>query len=421
MDSRKLAEEILDRLFNSEEVLAEQNKPEEEEDQEDQEEEYDAQEEEGEEDEDEDEYEGEEDEDEDEDEDYEDEGEEEEPEPKAEPKAEPKGNSMTSASSTLQMKSSFNQSTPSMKSGFEGAAIVADAHGGTAKDALGKGDVLGTAVAPQQQPVPQLASPGGYVGGAAMQEELQKDVRMMFEGQEDLSEEFVQKATSLYEAAVVGKIKKISKALHEQYEKVFEEKIVTITEALVGQIDHYMEYVVEEWMKENELAVENGVRTEIAENFIENLKTLFEQSYIEVPQSKTDIFDELTEAIENLENRINEEMDTNSALVRENKALKANAIFVEETAHLSDNSVEKIAEIAENIRFESVNDYRSKIHSLVENYQKSNKTSSTPKKTREERLFESAVLDVEEPIEEEVQLPSTIRNYYEAIERTLKG
>jgi len=255
-----------------------------------------------------------------------------------------------------------------------------------------------------------------------MQEELQKDVRMMFEGQEDLSEEFVEKATSLYEAAVVGKIKKISKALHEQYEKVFEEKIVTITEALVGQIDHYMDYVVEEWMKENELAVENGVRTEIAENFIENLKTLFEQSYIEVPQSKTDIFDELTEAIENLENRINEEMDTNSALVRENKALKANAIFVEETAHLSDNSVEKIAEIAENIRFESVNDYRSKIHSLVENYQKSNKTSSAPKKTKEEKLFESAVLDVEEPIEEEeVQLPSTIKNYYEAIERTLKG
>lgn len=414
MDSRKLAEEILDRLFNSEEVLAEQNKPEEEEQEE---EDYDAQE---------------------EGEDYEDEGEEEEGEEEeyddedededADYEVENEGNEsseqggMTSAASTLQTKPSFAGGMTNSASGVEGTGVVMDAHGGTAKDTLGKGDILGTK---DLSGIPQqtigLAAPGGFAGGAAMQEELQKDVRMMFEGQEDLSEEFVEKATSLYEAAVLGKIKKISKAIHEQYEKVFEEKIVSVTEALVGQLDHYMDYVVEEWMKENELAVENGVRTEIAENFIQNLKTLFEQSYIEVPQEKADIFDELTEAIENLENRINEEMDTNSALVRENKALKANAIFVEETAHLSDNSVEKIAEIAENIRFESVNDYRSKIHSLVENYQKSNKTSSAPKKTKEERLFESAVLDVEEPIEEEVQLPSTIRNYYEAIERTLKG
>ena len=413
MDSRKLAEEILDRLFNSEEVLAEQNKPEEE-DQEDQEEEYDAQEEEGEEDEDEGE---EEEEEEDEDADYEND------ENMSQPEAQPEAG-MTSAASTLQTKPSFAGSTPSASSGTEGTGVAMDAHGGTVKDALGKGDVLMTK---DLSGIPQqtigLASPGGFVGGAGMQEELQKDVRMMFEGQEDLSEEFVEKATSLYEAAVVGKIKKISSALHEEFEKVFEEKIVHITEALVRQIDHYMDYVVEEWMKENELAVENGVRTEIAENFIENLKTLFEQSYIEVPQEKTDIFDELTEAIENLENRINEEMDTNSALIRENKSLKANAIFAEETAHLSDNSVEKIAEIAENIRFESVDDYRGKIHSLVENYQKSNKTPSLSKKTKEEKLFESAVLDAEEPVEEEeeVQLPSTIKNYYETIERTLKG
>ena len=407
MDSRKLAEEILDRLFSSEEVLEEQNKPEEEEKEE---EDYSAQEDEDEDYEDEDEDEGEEEEDEGEDD-----------ENMSQPEAQPEAG-MTSAASTLQTKPSFAGSTPSASSGTEGTGVAMDAHGGTVKDALGKGDVLMTKdLSGISQQTIGLASPGGFVGGAGMQEELQKDVRMMFEGQEDLSEEFVEKATSLYEAAVVGKIKKISSALHEEFEKVFEEKIVHITEALVQQIDHYMDYVVEEWMKENELAVENGVRTEIAENFIENLKTLFEQSYIEVPQEKADIFDELTEAIENLENRINEEMDTNSALIRENKSLKANAIFAEETAHLSDNSVEKIAEIAENIRFESVDDYRGKIHSLVENYQKSNKTPSVLKKTKEEKLFESAVLDAEEPVEEEVELPSTIKNYYEAIERTLKG
>lgn len=409
MDSRKLAEEILDRLFYSQEVLNEEPENEEEDDDQiDDEPEYEEDEDEGEEDE------GDEEDDEEE---YEDDEEGSQEPSKQAPAQQPMGNGAAS----LSMKPSFASASPTTSGGFDGAGVEADAHGGTAKDALGKGFILQTKEAPQQQPAPELAVPGGFVGNAAMQEELQKDVRMMFEGQEDLSEEFVEKATSLYEAAVIGKIKKITASLHEQYEKVFEEKLVTITESLVGQLDHYMEYVIEEWMKENELAVENGVRTEIAENFIENLKTLFEQSYIEVPQSKTDIFDELSEAIDNLENRINEEMNTNAALIRENKALKANAIFNEETAHLSDNSVEKIAEIAENIKFESVSDYQNKIHTLVENYQKSNKPTSVARKTKEQTLFESAILDAEEPVEEEVELPSTIRHYYNAIERTLKG
>jgi len=416
MDSRKLAEEILDRLFLNSQVLGEEKDEEMEEEEEEDEMEDDA--EEG----DEDEEEGEEE----EDEDYGDEDEgEEEPEqaaPQAKPAAQaPAEKPMGNGAASLSMKPSFASSAPapSMSSGgMEGAAIVADAHGGTAKDALGKGDVLGTKVAPAQQPAPQLAAPGGFVG--AMKEELSRDVRAMFEGAEDLSEEFVDKAVSLYEAAVISKVNRISEEINRQLTEQFETKLVEVADLLVNQIDHYMDYVVEEWMKENELAVENGIRTEIAENFISNLKTLFQESYIEVPAEKTDVFDELSEAIERLEGRINEEMDTNTSLIREIKSLKAEKIFAEETAKLSTLSAENVRSIAENVAFETEEDYRGKIRTLVEGYNRQDAKSFTPrKKSQEEVLFESAVLDAEEPAEEEVELPAHIRAYYEAIERTL--
>jgi len=416
MDSRKLAEEILDRLFLNSQVLGEEKDEEMEEEEEEDEMEDDA--EEG----DEDEEEGEEE----EDEDYGDEDEgEEEPEqaaPQAKPAAQaPAEKPMGNGAASLSMKPSFASSAPapSMSSGgMEGAAIVADAHGGTAKDALGKGDVLGTKVAPAQQPAPQLAAPGGFVG--AMKEELSRDVRAMFEGAEDLSEEFVDKAVSLYEAAVISKVNRISEEINRQLTEQFETKLVEVADLLVNQIDHYMDYVVEEWLKENELAVENGIRTEIAENFISNLKTLFQESYIEVPAEKTDVFDELSEAIERLEGRINEEMDTNTSLIREIKSLKAEKIFAEETAKLSTLSAENVRSIAENVAFETEQDYRGKIRTLVEGYNRQDAKSFTPrKKSQEEVLFESAVLDAEEPAEEEVELPAHIRAYYEAIERTL--
>lgn len=423
MDSRKLAEEILDRLFLNSQVLGEEKDENEEEEEDEQEEMEDDDAEEG------DDEEGEEDEDYgDDEEDYgDDEEDSEEPEqqaPAAKPATQaPAQQPMGNGAASLSMKPSFAaaSSAPAMSSGgMEGAAIVADAHGGTTKDALGKGDILQTKQAPAQQPAPELAAPGGFVG--AMKEELSRDVRAMFEGAEDLSEEFVDKAVSLYEAAVISKVNRISEEINRQLTEQFENQLVEVADLLINQINHYMDYVVEEWMKENELAVENGIRTEIAENFIANLKNLFQESYIEVPAEKTDVFDELSEAIERLETRINEEMDTNTALIHEIKSLKAEKIFAEETARLTALSAENVRSIAENLAFESEQDYRSKIRTLVEGYNKQEEKPATPrKKSREEVLFESAVLDAEEPVEEqeEVRLPSEIRAYYDAIERTL--
>lgn len=434
MNSRHLAEEILDRLFNTQNAaLHEQNKPEEEDEDYDDEEEGD--EEEGDEDEDygDDEEEG--DEEGDEDEDYGDEDEaDEEPTQKA-PSPQPMAGNMNNASQA-------NQASVAMKpvsfsaagAAAMGREVVRDSHGGGVMDAIGKGDMLGTLEGPGQQPQPQMqqswAAPipqGAPMTGAfgVQREQLEKDVRAIFADQEDLNEEFISKAIDIYEASVNAKIKKIAHALNEEIQNEFNQKLTVVTEALVGQLDHYLDYVVEEWMKENELAVENGIRTEIAENFIENLKKLFLESYIEVPQEKVDIFDELTGAIDRLESRINEEMDTNTQLMKEIKNLKANQIFMEETASLDDLGAEKVREIAENISFESESDFRGKVRTLVEGYSRPAKQENfvPRKKTKDEMLFESAILEEDQPQDEETPkyFAPEIKLYSDIINRTLQS
>jgi hypothetical protein len=432
MNSRHLAEDILDRLFNTQNAaLHEQNKPEDEDEDEGDEEEYDDAEE-G----DEEEYDDDEEGDDDEDEDYEDEGEADEAPAQKTPSTQPMGGDMNNASqmnqATLAMKpTNFSPAgSPSM-----GREVVRDAHGGGVMDATGKGDMLGTLDGPGQQPQPQMqqswaapiAQGAPMIAGFGVQrEQLEKDVRAIFADQEDLNEEFISKAIDIYEASVNSKIKKIAHSLNEEIQKQFDEKLTIVTEALVGQLDHYLDYVVEEWMKENELAVESGIRTEIAENFIENLKKLFTESYIEVPQEKVDIFDELTSAIDRLEGRINEEMDTNTQLMKEIKNLKANQIFMEETAILDDLGAEKVREIAENISYEGESDFRGKIRTLVEGYNRPAKPENyvPRKKTKDEMLFENAILEEDQPQDQEEEpkyFAPEIKMYSDIINRTLQS
>jgi hypothetical protein len=433
MNSRHLAEEILDRLFNTQNAaLHEQSKPEDEDEDDDEEEEGDD-EDYGDEDEEEGEEEGE---DEGDDEDYGDEDEADEAPAQKAQSTQPMSGNMNNASqmnqASLAMKPvNFSAAgAPSM-----GREVVRDAHGGGVMDAIGKGDVLGTLDGPGQQPQPQMqqswAAPipqGAPMTGAfgVQREQLEKDVRAIFSDQEDLNEEFISKAIDIYEASVNAKIKKIAHSLNEELQNEFNQKLTVVTEALVGQLDHYLDYVVEEWMKENELAVESGIRTEIAENFIENLKKLFLESYIEVPQEKVDIFDELTNAIDRLEGRINEEMDTNTKLMKEIKNLKANQIFMEETSVLDDLGAEKVREIAENISFEGEKDFRGKIRTLVEGYSRPTKQENfvPRKKTKDEMLFENAILEEDQPQDQEEEpkyFAPEIKMYSDIINRTLQS
>ena len=311
--------------------------------------------------------------------------------------------------------------------------IESDANGGTSHDANGKGFQLGTkqyvGAAPGQiaatfQMKPSAASPQLPVFGPVMtQEELQKDVRVMFGGSEELSEEFVSTAASLYEAAVVTKVQQIAGALRNELAEQFEQKIVSVKETLEEQLDAYLTYVVEEWVTENKLSVENGLRTEITENFLRGLKNLFTESYIEVPQNKTNAFDELSEAVGHLESRLNEEIQTNAELVGKIKNLKAQQIFQEQTANLTSMEIEQIRPLAENVAFDTETKFAQKINVLVEGFINNKKPSKVLTESNNKKiqpLFERVILE-EETVEDTVELSGAMNIYSKAIERSVQN
>lgn len=264
-----------------------------------------------------------------------------------------------------------------------GAGLVHDAMGHGVQDAHGGQEVLQTMQYVANPAINQASvamKPSFATGGASKmsEEQVRQDIQAIF-GSSDLSEEFISKAGSLYEAAVLAKANEVIHEIHEQYEAAFEQEVDDVKQELTEKVDSYLNYVVDEWMKENKLAIENGIRTEIAESFIGKLKDLFVESYIEVPQTKANLFDEMAEAIETLETRVNEEVKRNVTLVNENKAMKAVGIFMEQTKHLTDVQSDKVAKLAENIEFESEDDFADKIRTIVENVSKASTISESRK------------------------------------------
>jgi hypothetical protein len=292
-----------------------------------------------------------------------------------------------------------NQGSVAMKpasfGGGSSGGLVKDAHGGSTKDAHGGEDTLQT-MQYQDFSAQNRASIGmkpsfATSGVSSMSEEkVREDITSIF-GSEELSEEFMNKAGSIYEAAVMAKANEVVQEIHEQYENAFNEEVDNIKTQLSEQVDSYLNYVVEEWMEDNKLAIESGIRTEIAENFIAQLKDLFLESYIEVPQNKTNLFDEMTDAIGELENRVNQELEKNVDLVNENKALRAVTIFNEATKNLTDGEVDRISRLAENIEFITEDDFSGKVKTLVENITKKPAIKETSKKDNSKYLVETVI------------------------------
>jgi hypothetical protein len=395
MDPKKIAEEIMQSLFASNEELYEADQNEEEEGEEEEGEEEEA--EEG--------------------------SDHEEQEPAGHEEAETKGsvvkNTAGSAAASVSMKPTGNMSAASSMGGGE---VVRDAHGGSTHDVYGKGDIM----------IQPVAQPGMSQNAAATLQmkpswagvqmptfdrgQMAEEVKAMFGGAEDLSEEFVNKAANLYEARLLTNLQEITEQLSEQFANKLVESVEAVASTLEEQVDNYLNYVVEEWMQENKLVVEQGLRTEIAENFINGLRELFNTSYIEIPQDKVNAFDEMAGAIEALESRVNEEMEKNVNLVNEMQDLKASLIFAEETEALSDLDAENIKKLVENLRFDSEDAFRSNVQTLVEGYVK-NKVSKTIKTAN--TLTDSTVS--EEPSNEKVFMTESVKKYAEVLGRTFKG
>jgi hypothetical protein len=198
--------------------------------------------------------------------------------------------------------------------------------------------------------------------------DLTDDVKALVSADADLSEDFKDKAATIFETAVKTRIKEQSAILEAQFEEKLASETETVKEAMVEKVDSYLNYVVEEWMKENELAVERGIRTEIAEDFITGLKGLFKEHYIDVPEEKYNVLDDLTSQVKDLESKLNEQIEKNVVLAKGTNELTRASLVVSVSEDLADTEKEKFASMAENVEFDSAEKFAEKLETIKESY-----------------------------------------------------
>jgi len=198
--------------------------------------------------------------------------------------------------------------------------------------------------------------------------DLSDDVKALVSSDADLSEEFKDKAATIFATAVRTRIKEQRKILEAKYEEKLSSEKETIKEAMTEKVDSYLNYVVEEWMKENELAVERGIRTEIAEDFITGLKDLFKEHYIDVPEEKYNVLDDLTNQNKKLEAKLNEQIEKNVDLTKKVSNADRSSIVAEISDDLAETEKEKFTSMAENVEYDSAEKFREKLETIKESY-----------------------------------------------------
>jgi len=210
--------------------------------------------------------------------------------------------------------------------------------------------------------------------------DIEADVAALLEG-EELSEEFQSKARTIFEGAIRSKVAEIKEELQESYATALVEELDKIKEGLTERVDSYLEYVADEWMQENQLQVEAGLKTEMTESFLEGMKSLFEEHYVTIPEEKYDVLNSMVDKLDEMESKLNEQIDRNVALNRRLAESNADGVFASVAEGLADTQKEKLATLAEKVEFESETDYREKLVTLKESYFPSK--TSAPKSTSE--------------------------------------
>jgi len=239
---------------------------------------------------------------------------------------------------------------------------------------------------------------------------VKEDVDAMFSGS-DLSEDFKEKATVIFEAAVTAQVNEAITQLEEQYNTALEEEVEKLSEDLTSKVDQYMEYVVEQWMAENQIAIEHTLKSEITEGFITKLKGLFEESYISVPEEKFDIVEDLTGRVEEIQSRLDKVMEENMTLKGELSESTREKILANVTEGLAATQAEKLVALAEGVEFDSAENYRKKLELVKENY-------FPVEKSGKQNLLEQIEEDNAEPQKATVNSPVSF--YAQAISRTAK-
>lgn len=197
--------------------------------------------------------------------------------------------------------------------------------------------------------------------------DVEEDVQALLAG-EELSEEFQEKARTIFEAAIRSKIVSIKEELQYSYEKALVEQIETIKEGLEDRLDAYLEYVADEWVAENALVIEQGLKTEMTESFLQGMKNLFEDHYVSIPEEKYDVVESMVDKLDEMEGKLNEQIERNVALNRRLAESVADVIFADISEGLALSQKDKLSSLAVNVEFDSEENYREKLVTLRESY-----------------------------------------------------
>ncbi len=240
--------------------------------------------------------------------------------------------------------------------------------------------------------------------------DVSEHVEALMTGEGDLSEEFKRKAATVFEAAVKSKVRSEVERMEEEYKTELEENITTTKEELTEKVDTYLNYVVEEWMKENELAIERGLKGEIAEDFISGLKQLFEDHYVDVPDEKYDVLEAQSEKISELEEKLNEAIEEKVQLKRNNSSLVKEQVVSEVSSDLADTEIEKFKSLIEDVDYSDEDSYREKLGTLKESYFPKNAPT-----------VNETIDDVETGTAQDVDSGDVMASYMSAIGRTVNS
>jgi len=239
-----------------------------------------------------------------------------------------------------------------------------------------------------------------------------EDVNAMFEGADDLNEEFKEKAATIFEAAVVAKVNEQLEKISTNFEAELAEEVETLQKEMTENLDQYLDYVVEQWMEENRLAVEQGLKAEMVEDFLKGLKGLFEEHYVEIPDEKVDVVEELATRTEELESKLNEQIEKNVELHGVVEQYKRDQLIESVSASLTDTQKAKFETLAEGIDFNDEETFTNKLTIVKESYfGKGEDTTSSYELDDDEPLTEEAA---EKPV------PAEMANYVNAISRSIK-
>ena len=197
--------------------------------------------------------------------------------------------------------------------------------------------------------------------------DIEEDVNALFGG-EDLSEEFKEKAKLVFETALNSKVSEVKEALEAKYSETLEERIAEEKSALSDRVDNYLEYVADEWFSENALAVEQGLKTDMTESFLNGMRSLFEEHYVTIPEEKYDVLESMVEKLDDMETKLNEQIEKNVSLNSRLGESVANGILESVSEGLASTQKEKLASLSESVEFESEESYREKLATLRESY-----------------------------------------------------